>query len=163
LHNFYIPAGGDIADEESNPKFAHKLGFIREATAWFGEQHRKTEPMVLLGDLNIAPLENDVWSHKYMSKIVSHTPIEIEHLNQLQASLDWHDAIRHFVPPCEKLYSWWSYRAKDWLESNRGLRLDHIWLTPPLVGNLRSGQVLSHTRGWESPSDHAPVMIELEI
>ena len=102
LHNFYIPAGGDVPSEEANPKFAHKLSFIREATAWFAAERDRSEPMVLLGDLNIAPLENDVWSHKYMSKIVSHTPIEIAHLAELQASLGWHDAIRHFVPPSEK-------------------------------------------------------------
>ena len=163
LHNFYIPAGGDVADEESNPKFAHKLGFIREATEWFSSHRSSKDPMILVGDLNIAPLENDVWSHKYMSKIVSHTPIEIEHLSALQDSAEWRDALRHFVPASEKLYSWWSYRAKDWEESNRGLRLDHIWLTPGLMAGLAHGEILSSMRGWESPSDHVPVVIDLKV
>lgn len=163
IHNFYIPAGGDVADEESNPKFAHKLGFIREASDWFSDHRSRQDRMILVGDLNIAPMENDVWSHKYMSKIVSHTPIEIEHLARLQASVDFCDTMRHFVPATQKLYSWWSYRAKDWAEANRGLRLDHIWVTPPLVAGLQRGEIVAAMRGWESPSDHVPVVVDLKI
>jgi exodeoxyribonuclease-3 len=70
----------------------------------------------------------------------------------------WHDAVRDMIPE-GKLYSWWSYRAKDWLAADRGRRLDHIWVTPPLRQNLAGAEVIASARGWEKPSDHAPVVI----
>jgi len=161
LHNLYVPAGGDIPDPEENPKFAHKLRFLDELTAWFETERDAERPMVLVGDLNIAPLETDVWSHKQLLTVVSHTPIEVERLARLQASAGFIDAVRHFIPPSERLYSWWSYRAQDWAESNRGRRLDHIWVTPPLRERLAGVEVLRHIRGWEKASDHVPVVLHL--
>jgi exodeoxyribonuclease III len=136
LHNLYVPAGGDIPDPEANPKFAHKLQFLDEITAWFGEQRQAAQPMILVGDLNIAPLESDVWSHKQLLTVVSHTPIEVEKLGALQGAVRFVDAVRRFIPPEERLYSWWSYRARDWAASDRGRRLDHIWVSPPLEHDL---------------------------
>ncbi|MDD3181817.1 MAG: exodeoxyribonuclease III [Alphaproteobacteria bacterium] len=163
LHCLYVPAGGDIPDVNANPKFAHKLGFMDEMTAWWREQRTNaTRPQILVGDMNIAPLEQDVWSHKQLLDVVSHTPIEVDKINALQASNNWVDAVRHFVPADQKLYSWWSYRAADWETSNRGRRLDHIWVTPDLTAALRSFTILREARGWgPKPSDHVPVMIEL--
>ncbi len=91
---------------------------------------------MLVGDLNIAPLEHDVWSHKQLLGVVSHTPVEVAHLLAWQRA-GWHDAVRHFVPAEEKLYTWWSYRNQDWRRSDRGRRLDHVWVTPDLVPGLR--------------------------
>lgn len=160
LHNFYVPAGGDIPDREANVKFAHKLDFLAEATEW--SRTRATAPRrVMLGDLNIAPLEHDVWSHKELLKVVSHTPIEVEALTRWQNQGNWHDALRHFVPADQKLYTWWSYRAQDWAASNRGRRLDHVWVSPDLAPSLKRHQVLKEARGWEKASDHVPVMVEL--
>lgn len=163
LHNFYIPAGGDIPDPDENEKFAHKLGVLDEVAGWFADDHDSGAPSILVGDLNIAPLETDVWSHKQLLKVVSHTPIEVEKLDTVQASNDWIDAVRHFIPPEEKLYSWWSYRARDWDAADRGRRLDHVWVTPPLVDALRGAAILRHARGWEKASDHVPVIVELEL
>ena len=129
-----MPAGGDVADPAVNPKFAHKLAFVAEATNWFAA--RRLERCILVGDLNIAPLEHDVWSHKQLLTVVSHTPIEVEHLNAWLRT-GFADAMRHFVPADEKLYTWWSYRNQDWRRSNRGRRLDHVWVTPDLVPGLR--------------------------
>lgn len=162
LHNLYIPAGGDIPDRKVNEKFGHKLDFVDEMTSWFGKTHTKKTPLVVLGDFNIAPLEHDVWSHKQLLDVVSHTPIEVEKLTAFQNSLNWVDAVRHFVPPEEKLYSWWSYRNQDWRKSNRGRRLDHIWVTPPLQDQLKSHRIHMDARDWEKASDHVPVMIELK-
>ena len=131
IHSCYVPAGGDIPDPKANPKFAHKLGFLDEQAAWWKKAARG-QPRVLVGDLNVAPLENDVWSHKQMLGVVSHTPIEVEKFTRWQKAHNWADAVRHFTPSEEKLYSWWSYRAADWEASNRGRRLDHIWVTPDL-------------------------------
>ena len=163
LHNFYVPSGGDAPDPEENEKFAHKLQFLAEMADWFADRRKNTNRFVLVGDLNVAPLESDVWSHKQLVKIVSHTPVEVEALTRVYNSHDWVDAVRHFVPAEEKLYSWWSYRARDWEQSDRGRRLDHIWVTPALKGALTSAQVVKEVRGWDKPSDHAPVIVELKL
>lgn len=164
LHCVYIPAGGDIPDPAVNDKFAHKLQFLDEMTEWFRGNRSPDQPMILVGDLNIAPLESDVWSHKELLGVVSHTPVEVEKLAAMQASAGWVDAVRHFVPPSEKLYSWWSYRARDWAASDRGRRLDHIWVTPPLADRLRGQAILREARGWEpKPSDHVPVLVDLDL
>jgi exodeoxyribonuclease-3 len=161
LHNFYVPAGGDVPDPAANDKFAHKLNFLDEVTAWFPSQRQGDRPMVLVGDLNIAPLETDVWSHKQLLTVVSHTPVEVAKLDALQRSVSWIDAVRHFIPPEERLFSWWSYRARDWSESDRGRRLDHVWVTPPLRPKLASARVLREARGWDKASDHVPVVVDL--
>jgi len=161
LHNFYIPAGGDIPDPAINDKFAHKLAFLDEATSWFAEGRRDGRKMVLLGDLNIAPLETDVWSHKQLLKVVSHTPVEVAKLARFQEAGAWVDAVRKVIPPSERLYSWWSYRAADWAASDRGRRLDHIWVTPGLAPAVADARVLRDARGWQQPSDHVPVIVDL--
>ncbi len=160
LHDFYVPAGGDIPDATQNPKFAHKLAFVAQATTWFTA--RAPRRCILVGDLNIAPLEHDVWSHKQLLDVVSHTPIEVEHM-QAWLRAGFVDAMRHFVPDHEKLYTWWSYRNRDWKVANRGRRLDHVWVTPDLVDGLRAMQVLTEARDWERGSDHVPVCVELDV
>ena len=163
LHNFYVPAGGDVPDREANPKFGHKLDFLAEMRDWFGPGGEAPDgPSILVGDLNIAPGEHDVWSHRQLSKVVSHTPVEVEALEAVRTSRDWVDIAREFVPPKEKLYSWWSYRAKDWSATDKGRRLDHIWVTPDLRGAVRSCETVREARGWERPSDHAPVVAVLD-
>ncbi|MBI1776776.1 MAG: exodeoxyribonuclease III [Proteobacteria bacterium] len=163
VHNIYVPSGGDVPDPEENDKFAHKLRFLDEVTSWFGGARKPSKPMILVGDLNIAPLEHDVWSHKQLLDVVSHTPIEVEKLTAMQRGLGWVDAVRHFVPASEKLYTWWSYRAHDWQVSNRGRRLDHVWVTKPLAKSLERAEVLARARGWEKASDHVPVTVELDL
>jgi len=162
VHNIYVPSGGDVPDADSNPKFAHKLQFVREHAAWWPTRHTMDDPLVLVGDLNIAPYENDVWSHKQMLEVVSHTPVEVEALESWRRSLNWQDIARSFVPPEEKLYSWWSYRARDWQASDRGRRLDHIWVTPCLGSSVRHFEIVREARGWQpKPSDHVPVIADL--
>jgi exodeoxyribonuclease-3 len=161
LHNFYVPAGGDVPDREQNPKFAHKLDFVTEARAWFAAR-TDLERAILVGDLNIAPFEQDVWSHRQLLNVVSHTPAETEALLAWQAT-GFVDAVRHFVPAEEQLFTWWSYRNRDWRLSNRGRRLDHAWVTPDLAGALRGQVVLKDARDWTRGSDHVPVMVELGV
>jgi len=167
VHNFYIPAGGDTPDREANPKFDHKLDFYEKLTAEMASRDPKA-PLVISGDLNVAPGENDVWNHKYMLKVVSHTPAEIEAMTKLKASAGFIDLVREAVPETEKLFSWWSYRAADFRASNRGLRLDHLWVTPGLEPAARrlgtvAARVHDDVRGWERPSDHAPVSADLVL
>lgn len=161
LHDFYVPAGGDVPDRRENPKFAHKLDFVAEATDWFAARSNLART-VLVGDLNIAPLERDVWSHKQLLGVVSHTPPETIGLNAWRDT-GFIDAVRHFVPPEEKLFTWWSYRNRDWRLSDRGRRLDHIWITPDLTGALSRQIVLRDARDWPQGSDHVPVCVELDV
>lgn len=155
LHNFYVPAGGDIPEVKLNDKFDHKLKFIDWMSDTFKKQ--KDRKIIIVGDMNIAPLEHDVWSHKQLLKVVSHTPIEVEKMNLLQQSLNWIDTHRFFVENSLKLYSWWSYRARDPMTSNKGRRLDHIWATPNLKDHIKSMEIYKEFRTHEKPSDHVPI------
>ena len=161
IHNFYVPAGGDIPDVKKNPKFNHKIKFVREMDKYFKQKkHVKT---ILVGDLNIAPFEHDVWSHKQLLNVVSHTPIETQLLTELMCNSNWVDVGREFISKDKKLYSWWSYRNRDWKKSNRGRRLDHIWVSEDLKLNLKSFLSCREIRDWEKPSDHVPLILELQI
>jgi exodeoxyribonuclease-3 len=167
IQNFYIPAGGDVPDRAVNPKFDHKLDFYEKLAAEMAARDPKA-PLVIAGDLNVAPGENDVWNHKFMLKVVSHTPPETAAMAALKDSLGFIDLAREAIPEPEKLFSWWSYRAADFRASNRGLRLDHIWVTPGLrEAAFRTGaaraRVHDAARAWEKPSDHAPVSVDLLI
>ena len=167
IHNFYIPAGGDVPDRDTNPKFDHKLDFYEKLTAELSKRDPKA-PLAIVGDLNVAPGEFDVWNHKYMSKIVSHTPAEVEAFRKLEASLGFIDLTRAMTPEPTKIASWWSYRAQDFRKSNRGLRLDHILVTPGLRDaafrlGCAASRVHDDVREWERPSDHAPVSADLVL
>jgi exodeoxyribonuclease-3 len=159
LHDVYIPAGGDVPDPAANLKFKHKLDFVgSQAAAW---KSRKTKhSAILVGDLNIAPFETDVWSHKQLLNVVSHTPVEVAALAQMQSAFDWVDVARHRHPEPQRLYTWWSYRNGDWRKSDRGRRLDHIWVTPDLAPKIKAFYILRGARDWTQPSDHVPVAID---
>lgn len=163
IHCLYVPAGGDEPDPTTNDKFAHKLDFLDEMAAWSRELADAGRSTVVVGDLNVAPLETDVWSHRQLLKVVSHTPVEVEKFERTLAAGGWIDAVRRFVPPEEKLFSWWSYRARDWAASDRGRRLDHIWVSPNLADRLTGASVIREARGWDKPSDHVPVIVDLAV
>ena len=160
IQNFYVPAGGDVADPEKNEKFGHKLNFLSEMRDWFRTE--APQKSVLVGDLNIAPREDDVWDHKKLLKVVSHTPIEVEKLSETQDAGKWVDVTRQDIPD-GKLYTWWSYRARDWDAADKGRRLDHIWATPDISASAHSSRVLRNARGWEKPSDHAPLFATFDL
>lgn len=162
IHNFYVPAGGDEPDPEVNPKFRHKLDFVAEMNSIRAEQHDGLGS-ILVGDLNIAPMEHDVWSHKQLLNVVSHTSVETEGFEAMRKLCGWVDLMRHNVPPEQKIYTWWSYRAADWMASDRGRRLDHIWSSDNLVPGLKGIDILRDARGWERPSDHVPVIARFDF
>ncbi|MGJ8585718.1 MAG: exodeoxyribonuclease III [Marinosulfonomonas sp.] len=160
IHNFYVPAGGDVADRDVNEKFGQKLDYLTEMRDWFKAE--TPEKSILVGDLNIAPLEHDVWSHKQLLKVVSHTPIEVEHLAETQEAGNWVDVTRQDIPD-GPLYSWWSYRARDWDSADKGRRLDHVWATSDISNAAHGSRVYRDARGWEKPSDHAPVFASFDL
>ncbi len=170
IHTYYVPAGGDDPDPLANDKYAHKLDFLDRMVAHFSDQADRfaREPVVITGDLNVAPYENDVWSHKQLLTVVSHTPAETQRLLSAMDAGGFADAGRALIPEPEKLFTWWSYRARDWRASNRGRRLDHIWLSPALAppslaGGRDAFAIHDHCRDWEKPSDHAPVVMRVSV
>ncbi len=163
IHNFYVPAGGDVADPELNEKFAHKLAFLANMEKFGTEGAATRRAEIIVGDLNIAPLEHDVWSHKQLLDIVSHTPIETTTLTRILETGGWHDGVRMLEPEPTKVYTWWSYRAADWTATNRGRRLDHIWHSADMSPALKSYHILREARGWERPSDHVPLTVTYDL
>ena len=160
IHNLYIPAGGDIPDPGVNPKFAHKLDFVAELRDRFrADRPSKT---ILVGDLNIAPLPHDVWNHRQLLKIVSHTPVETEGLGAALEAGDWVDITRQDIPEGQ-LYSWWSYRSPNWDAADKGRRLDHVWASRDIANAAHSSRILRDVRGWPQPSDHAPVFATFDL
>ena len=160
IHNFYVPAGGDKPDREANEKFGQKLDFLTEMRdVYHADKPKKSN---LVGDLNNAPREDDVWDHKKLMKVVSHTPIEVEHLGETQDAGHWVDITRNDIPE-GRLYSWWSYRSPDWDGADKGRRLDHVWATPDIANAGHGSKILRAVRGWEQPSDHAPVFATFDL
>jgi exodeoxyribonuclease-3 len=160
IHNVYVPAGGDIPDRAVNDKFGQKLDFLVHMRDAFLDS--RPERAILVGDLNIAPREDDVWNHKQLLKIVSHTPIEVDHLGAAQEAGGWVDVTRQDIPE-GLLYSWWSYRAPDWEAADKGRRLDHVWASKDIAAAGHGSRVLRTARGWEQPSDHAPVFASFDL
>ena len=160
LENVYVPAGGDVPNREQNPKFAQKLDFIERMTRW---SEGLAEPTIIVGDFNVAPLECDVWSHKALLTVVSHTAVEVEALTKLRQAHQWIDVGRRFIPAPQRCYTWWSYRSPDWTRNDRGRRLDHIWASPELEAHVVSHEVLEPCRSWQRPSDHVPLICEVLV
>ena len=154
------PAGGDVPDRKANEKFGHKLDFVDEMTRW---SDGLKGSHIVVGDLNIAPFEDDVWSHKQLLKVVSHTPVETEAMGRLRDAGDWTDTTRADIPEPEKIYTWWSYRSPDWAAADKGRRLDHIWERGSKLHIPGSSRVAKAYRGMEKPSDHAPVIASFDI
>jgi len=154
VENVYIPAGGDIPDRELNPKFAQKLDFLDRMAAWSQGLDRHT---LLVGDFNIAPLDCDVYDHKALIKVVSHTPVEVAALGRLASAHDWVDLGRKHIPAPQRNYSWWSYRSY-WRDKDQGRRLDHMWASPALAERSVTHRLVEETRRWDQPSDHVPLI-----
>ena len=161
IHDVYVPAGGEKPDPDLNPAFAFKLRYLRSMARWMRSWPDRQAARVLVGDLNVAPLEQDVWSHQKLKRVITHTEVEIAHLRRVQRSCDWVDAAREVIPPSEPLFTWWSHRAPDWRQVNKGRRLDHVWVTPALRDRIADVRVATEVRGWRRPSDHAPVVLDL--
>ncbi len=167
IHNLYVPAGGDLPDLNVD-KFAEKITFLDALAENFSGKNKK---MILLGDFNVAPHEHDVWSHASLRNVVSHTEIEIEKLMKFKNSGGFIDPARDllneidhsFGGKSKKIYSWWSYRNKDWRKSNRGRRLDHVWFTPNLTNSFQNLEIYLETRDWPTPSDHVPVIADFSL
>lgn len=161
IHCVYVPAGGDVPDRDINPKFDFKLRYLDALADHFAGTYGFRDPMIMAGDLNVAPLPNDVWNHTKMKNVITHTEIEIAALERVKRSLNWIDTQREISGEDDPVFTWWSYRAADWESVNKGRRLDHIWVTPALKNAISDVDVLTAVRHWSPPSDHAPILLTL--
>ena len=162
IHNFYVPAGGDVPDTQTNKKFLHKISFLLEMKEWLKKKPDDRKE-ILLGDLNIAPLPDDVWSHKQLLNVVSHTPHEVQLLEDVMVSGNFYDVVRSYFPVPDKVFSWWSYRSKVWQLGTRRRRFDHFWATNMLYKKIINIKFSKDAIGWEKPSDHVPIVIEIDL
>ena len=139
-------------------KFDYKMSWLRGLRDWLREELAAHPRLVLLGDFNIAPEDRDSYDPVGLAETIHHTTEEREHFKAL-LGLGLTDAFRLFEQP-EKSYSWWDYRMLGY-QKNRGLRIDHILVSEPLVPLVSACSIDRTPRKWPKPSDHAPVTVEL--
>ncbi|MGB7194835.1 MAG: exodeoxyribonuclease III [Collimonas pratensis] len=150
----YIP-NGQAPDTE---KYQYKLQWLDALHDWLQTERQQHAKLVLLGDYNIAPEDRDVHDPAAWVGQNLVSPPERAAFARLQA-LELTDAFRMFEQP-EKLFSWWDYRQMGF-RLNRGMRIDHILLSPPLAAQCTACVIDRVPRKWEQPSDHAPVIATL--
>ncbi|MFV0679139.1 exodeoxyribonuclease III [Ottowia sp.] len=139
-------------------KFEYKMSWLRGLRDWLHEELAAHPRLVLLGDFNIAPEDRDSFDPMGLKDTIHHTVEERAHFQKL-LGLGLTDAFRLFEQP-EKSFSWWDYRMLGY-QKNRGLRIDHILVSAPLMGQVRACVVDRTPRKWPKPSDHAPVTLTL--
>lgn len=162
LVNLYCPQGQRV----TSPKFPYKLGFYDGLIAWLSERYTPSDPLVVLGDLNIAPAPEDIWNPQALADTPSFHPLEHERWARLVA-LGLHDAVKPYIEPGQ--YSFWDYRGGDF-HKNKGMRIDHILVTETLKARVTGAWIDREARKQKTnaagekmkASDHAPVGIVLE-
>lgn len=152
----YIPNGQSVGSD----KYLYKLQWLQALTAYLEQQLKQYPKLALLGDYNIAPEDRDVYDPERWQGSVLVSEPERAAFRQLQA-LGLHDSFRLFEQP-EKLYSWWDYRMVAF-RRNLGLRIDHILISSALVPAAKASWIDRAPRKLERPSDHTPVVLELNI
>ncbi len=125
---------------------------------------RRPQRAILVGDLNVAPLEHDVWSHKQMLRVVSHTPIECEKFNAAR----WAPAAGSTACACSRpsrrsFTHGGAIARADWRAADRGRRLDHVWTSDALADRVSAIKIAKDYRGAARPSDHVPVTATMEL
>lgn len=152
----YFP-NGQAPDSD---KFTYKMGWLDGLRAWICEEMKSHEKLVLMGDFNIAPEDRDVYDPVAWAGQIHCTPQERAHFQGL-LELGLTDAFRLFEQP-PKSWSWWDYRNLAF-RKNQGLRIDHILVSQALKAGVRSCVIDKLPRKNERPSDHAPVVVEIEV
>jgi len=153
--NVYIPNGQMVGSE----KFAFKLDWMRRLRSFFDSYYDNTTPVILCGDFNVAPEERDVHDPRLWQGRIMFSQPERETLQEIK-QWGFTDAFRLHTEVGGQ-FTWWDYRAGAF-RRNLGLRIDHIWITQPLVARSKNTWIDIEPRKWERPSDHAPMIAEFE-
>jgi exodeoxyribonuclease-3 len=153
--NLYVPNGSEVGSE----KYQYKLGWLRALRDYLAAQLEKYDNLVVLGDFNIAPADEDVYDPEKWGEAILCSPQERAALTEL-LGLGLADVFRKFDQP-EKSFSWWDYRAAMF-RRNAGLRIDLILTSDPMTKRCTASYIDREPRTWERPSDHAPVVAEFE-
>jgi exodeoxyribonuclease-3 len=151
----YVPNGG----EPSSEKFAYKLAWMERLLAHLQKRHQTSGPLLVCGDINCAPDDSDVARpDEWRQSVLCHTEVRA----RFQTWLDWglHDCFRKHHPT-GGVYSWWDYRQLGFQKGN-GLRIDHVLATASLAERCSAARIDREQRKGKLPSDHAPVIIELD-
>jgi exodeoxyribonuclease-3 len=149
--NAYIPNGGAVGSD----KFADKLAFLEALRGYFERYHKPGEPLVLVGDFNVAAAPEDVWDPAALEGTTCYHPDERLRLEALRG-WGFRDQFRRFEQGAGH-YTWWDYREGAW-PRNAGLRIDHIWASPALDERARACLIERDERGRDKASDHVPVI-----
>ena len=152
--DLYVPNGSST----SSDKYAYKLAWLACLRRYLAAQEAEGEPLVMVGDFNIAPEARDLHDPERLSGGIMASDPERQALQALLGER-LQDAFRVFEPAAGH-WSWWDYRSGAW-ERNRGWRIDHIYLDQVLVSSATGCVIARELRGNPQPSDHAPVVVSL--
>jgi exodeoxyribonuclease-3 len=151
----YVPNGQEVGSD----KFAWKLKWLKRLRAWLERRHRPDDLLVVCGDFNVAPEDRDVWDPERWRGQVLFSDQEKAALREV-GDFGLADALR-LKNQDAGVYTWWDYRMgafhRGW-----GLRIDHVLVTKPLAARVKSVLVDRDERKGKEPSDHAPVIVELD-
>lgn len=150
----YLPNG----NPQPGPKFDYKLRWFEHLIEHAKSLHASEHPVVLAGDFNVVPTDEDIYNPRSWLKDALLQPESRECYSRLLAQ-GWIDSVRHLYPD-ERVYTFWDYFRQHW-QKNSGLRIDHLLLNPALAPRLQDAGVDAWVRGEEHPSDHAPTWIRL--
>lgn len=154
--NLYVPNGDNIHSE----KYQYKLKWLEHLKAFLKKELKQHSKMIILGDFNIAPEDDDVYDPKaWEGQVLCSEPERTEFQTILK--LGFVDCFRIHTPS-EKVYSWWDYRLNAF-KRNMGLRIDHIIASTALAKQCNQSVIDKTPRGWERPSDHTPVIAEFGL
>ena len=152
----YLPNGNPAPGD----KYAYKLKWMSRLLEYSRERLKAEEPLVLAGDYNVIPDEADVYDPAAWVGDALFKP-ETRAKFRALTNLGLTDAVRA-TSDAAGLYSFWDYQAGAW-QRNKGLRIDHLLLSPQAADRLVAAGIDKHVRGWERPSDHVPVVVELDF
>jgi exodeoxyribonuclease-3 len=153
--SIYLPNG----NPQPGPKFAYKLAWFERLIAHAAELKAAGVPVVLAGDYNVVPTEADIWPGHHEQ---ANALLQPESRAAFQRLLDagWTDSLRTLQPE-GPLWTFWGYLRHRW-PNDKGMRLDHLLLSPDLAPSLRAAGVDRDVRGQDGASDHAPTWVELK-
>ena len=154
--DLYVPNGSEVGSD----KYDYKLGWLASLHNYLQDELSRHEKLVVLGDFNIAPKDEDVYDAEKWGDAILCSPKEREALARL-LDLGLTDVFRNFDQP-EKIFSWWDYRRAGF-QRNAGLRIDLILTSEAMTERCKASYVDKEPRAWERPSDHAPVVAEFDL